>query len=514
MDKKVEGNCLFDVFPFITALDLSSIQFEPKSNNTETHLTRLLQCKQQNGQKLLDLYLRNLKLQRLLPWLTNDSFPLLRRLDLSNNNIASIDISTFTNLLHISLAYNPIGLKNIIWRAETIYASINLRSTIRSSTVSLSRRLKTLLKLSLDIDYSENEGEIPANITNIPVAIDFPTGQFALKISRSNIYSFEINFDDLRRLDISSNSLTELDLNDEIKLNYLDCSNQSLKKLILSEQLSQLNELKCSNNSLTTIINFASLKHEQLKSIDLSYNLIKSLEDLFLNLQSRNLRRINLKSNLIESIPSNIFHEKLISLYEINLSWNRIDKIENFAFQAPNLQILDLTGNSLKIVEPKAIFTASLRLFFVFNDTQQLTNRCARSKSNDNLISMYANWFQTNGTLMKDNKIQLNKCINRYVNQTKKLDVIIKKGKHFFGFYSLYITLAASLIGILFVGTYFYRQNKFTFLSPFGRYKKLDRHSLVENAAEMDQQQREDDEIVMNLESPPFNKLSLGPTNV
>jgi hypothetical protein len=127
---------------------------------------------------------------------------------------------------------------------------------------------------------------------------------------------------------------------------------------------------------------------------------------------------------------------------------------------------------------------------------------------------MYANWFQTNGTLMKDNKIQFNKCVNRYINQTKKLDAIIKKGKHFFGFYSLSITLAASLIGILFVGIYFYRKNNFTFLTPFRRYKKLDRSSLVENAAEIDQQQREDDEIVMNLESPPFNKFSHAPTHV
>jgi hypothetical protein len=394
-----DGNCLFNIFQKIKILDLSSIEFSDNSNETEIYLTYLLKCEilpdgNRNGEQLLDLYLRQLQLQQLPEWFNNTRFPLLRRLDLSNNNFYTIDINTFRTLRYISLAYNPIDLENIVWRDDTIYKSINLRSTARNRNFSLSRHLKNLFKLSANIDYSENEAIEPSNITNIRVGIDFP---IALNISRTNIQSFQVNFNNLLRLDISFNSLIELNLDKYQKLNSLDCSNQYLKSLKFNDQLSDLIQLKCSNNSLETIENFSLLKIDQLKLIDLSYNSIDSLENLFTNLTSRFLRIINLKFNRIEIIPTNIFHRKLFSLYEINLSWNRIHTIQTNAFQTPNLQILDLTGNSLINIEPNAILTVSLRLFYVFNNTQQINDRCLQSKSYDNLLSLYINWLKTNG---------------------------------------------------------------------------------------------------------------------
>ncbi len=500
-----EGNCLFNVFQQIKILDLSSVKFQGQSNETEFHLTYLLKCETlsdgtRNGEQLLDLYLRQLQLKRLPEWFTNDRFPLLRRLDLSNNNIYSIDIGTFATLRHVSLAYNPIELDQIIWRNDTIYESINLRSTIRNRTFDLSDRLKDLLKLTADIDYSENEGISSSNLRTIPIEIDFPIGQFSLNLSRTNINSFEVIFNDLLRLDISSNSLIELNLDEYRKLNSLDCSNQYIKMLKFNEQLS---ELKCSNNSLKTIENFSLSKSEQLKLIDLSNNSINSLENLFTNLTSRFLRIINLKYNSIEIIPSNIFHRKLISLYEINLSWNRIHTIQKNAFQTPNLQILDLTGNPLINIEPNAILTASLRLFYVFNNTQEINERCLQSKSYDNLLFLYINWFKTNGSLMKNDQIEFDQCLNRYFNQTK-INLIITKGKH----YILYVLISLGVISVLFGGIYLYQRNKLTFFARFQRYRRLDRNILNENGTEMDQHLNEDEEIVMNLQEPPFNKSS------
>jgi len=513
MSPQQEGNCLFNIFQQIQTLDLSSIQFDSNSSDIEINLGYLLKCETQSNEQLLYLYLRQLKLERLPKWFTNDRFPLLRQLDLSNNNFYSIDLNTFLNLHHISLAYNPIEINKIIWRADTIYESINLRSTIRNRTFSLSHRLNNLLKLTTNIDYSENERNIPSNLTNISIGIDFPISQFSLNISRTNIHFFQVNFNDLRRLDISFNSLIELNLDEQKKLNYLDCSNQYLKKLKFNKELSELNEFKCSNNSLKIIENFSLLKIEQLKLIDLSNNLIDSLENLFSNLNSRFLRSINLKSNLIEIIPSNIFHQKLVSLYEINLSWNRIHTIKTDAFQAPNLQILDLTGNSLKNIEPKAILTASLRLFYISNNTQELTDRCMQSKSYDNLLLIYVNWFENNGSLMKNDQIKLDKCLTRYLNQTK-INWMIKKGKHVFRYYFLFIIIGIGLIGILFGGVHIYRKNRLTLFARFQRYKQLNRNSLVENPGEIGQHQNEDDEIVMNLQEPPFNKFNPVSTNV
>lgn len=195
-------------------------------------------------------------------------------------------------------------------------------------------------------------------------------------------------------------------------------------------------------------------------------------------------------------------------MYEINLSWNQIDTIHKEAFQTPNLQILDLTGNSLINVEPKAILTTSLRLFYIVNTTQQLTDRCLQSKSNDNLLSMYINWFEQNGTLMKNNQNKLDKCLNSFTNQTS----IINKNKHILGYYLLYITIGMGLVGIIFGGMYLFRKNRLSLFARFQQYRKLDRNGLVENATEMDQ--NEDEEIVMNLKRAPFNQLSQVPTNV
>jgi len=515
MDTTSKGNCLFNIFQNIKTLDLSSIQFETDSNDIEINLRYLIKCEiESNGEQLLYLYLRQLNLGYLPEWFTDDRFPFLRQLDLSNNNFYSIDLSNFSRLHSISLAYNPIELKQIVWRQDTIYNSINLRSTAVNRTFSLSRRLKNLLKITTNIDYSENQGNSSFNLTNFPIKIAFPINKLSLNLSQTNINSFQIDSNDLQYLDISYNLLTKLNLTKQIKLNYLDCSNQYLKNLIFNEELSELIELKCSNNSLKTIENFSLSKNDQLILIDLSYNLINSLEYLFINITNNQfLRLINLKSNSIQIIPSNIFHQKLISLYEINLSSNQIHTIQKNAFQTPNLQILDLTDNPLINIESNAILTLSLRLFYIFNDTKQLTDRCLQSKSFDNLLFTYVNWFEQNGTLMNNKEIKLDKCLTRYSNQTK-VNWVIKKGKHIIRSYSLYIIIGISLIGILFVGIVLYRKNRSTPFKRFQRYKRLDKNISTRNTIEMDQHPFEDDEIVMNLDEPPFNRINRVSTKV
>jgi hypothetical protein len=63
-------------------------------------------------------------------------------------------------------------------------------------------------------------------------------------------------------------------------------------------------------------------------------------------------------------------------------------------------------------------------------------------------------------------------------------------------------------MGLLIIGIYLYRRNQLTFCVRFQRYKPLDRNILTENSIEMEQRQNEDDEIVMNIQEPPFNKFS------
>ena len=515
----IESNdmCIFNIFQSITKLDFSNIQFEISSNDIDiySNLARLLECKTSSNQNQLhDLYLRFLKLQRLPSWLTNEQFPELRHLDLSNNFFYSIDIQAYQNLMHISLAYNPIEFDQIRWRNETIYGSIDLRSTVRYSTFNLTDHLITLFKLTRNVDYSENQGENRVNITQIPIGVDSSESKtFDLNISRTNIMSFNIEADDILRLDLSSNYLTQLNLSKQNQLKYLDCSNQSLQTLTLSPGSSQLKILRCSNNNLTTIENFHSIKKEYFEIIDLSYNSIISLEDFFANFEGENLRQINLRSNFIRLVRENMFPDKLINLIEIDLSYNRIWKIEKYAFQAPNLQILDLTGNLLTLIEPYAIFTSSLRYFSIVNTSQTLTDRCLQTDSTDYLLSMYLEWYIQNGTLMKPNSIEFNKCLNRYVPKSKT-DRFTKKTKQVFGGYAISIIGSACLILILLTGLYYYRKNTLPLLGMFQRYKMIDQLNLTENEEQMSRHPPEDEETVIDVFELSDNTKKNAPTNV
>ena len=512
MSIQLKGNCLFDLFNNITTLDLSFVQFYSVSNNIEIHLTHLLKCRtqinhQRHGKQLLNLYLRRLNLQQLPTWFNQDRFPRLTQLDLSYNKIYSIDLRTFTTLDSISLAYNPLEFDKLFFRSNFIYNSINLRSTIQNQTFNLKNRIERLFKLTTNLDYSENYGNIRNNITKFHINIDF-SDQVSLNLSQTNIYSFEINdpsrLDDLFRLDLSLNYLIRLNLEKQSKLSYLDCSNQNLQTLILSRQYSRLIELKCSNNSLETIENFSLFEHENLKLIDLSYNSIKSLNILFSNLKSRYLHTINLKSNLIEKISSNMFHKKLISLYFIDLSSNQINSIQNYSFQSPNLQILDLTNNPLKDIEVKFISTSSLRLFYIVNHTQQLIDRCKKSKLYDNLLLIYIRWFEQNGTYMKSRSIKeinVDQCLIYYSLNNKNKWINIYNKYHIKNL-SFYIIIIMIIIGIGIGIIYLYKKTRIEFFTRLQRYSPLDEHSLVDNVDDIN---HEDNEIVMNLSEVPFN---------
>ena len=495
LESTSQGNCLFNIFQQITALDLSSIKFP--SDQVQRSLSYFLQCEVRfdgirNGEQLLELSLRQFKLQQLPAWFTDDRFPSLRRLDLSSNELYAIDINTFTTLRHLSLASNPIELNRIIWRADTSYSLIDLRRTATNRTFDLTRRLRILFKLTTNIDYSENQPVNSSSLNELPRDIDV----VSLNVSRMNINSFTVILDGLSQLDISSNSLTELNLDQYTKLNALDCSNQYLKQLKFNEQLTTLTELKCSNNSLKTIENFARLQTKYLKLIDLSRNSIVSLENLFGNLTSRFLRRIDLQWNSIELIPTNIFHRQLISLYEINLSWNRIHTIEKDAFQTPNLQILDLRGNSLINIQPRSILTGSLRIFSIVNDTQQLIKRCSKSSSNDTLLSLYTNWY----VRKKNDRSEFDRCLNAYVNQTKT-NWIVRMRKQNFQYKLIYLGVAIGLIVMILGAIYLGEKHHTCF---FQRYRRLHEPTLIE----MQEYPCEDDEIVMNLQQPPFNQFT------
>ncbi|CAF0792487.1 unnamed protein product [Adineta ricciae] len=492
--------CLFDIFPSLKVLDLSGIQSDDIGINTL--IERLLKCDTttSNEKPLEHLSLRSLKLSKLPAWLASESFTYLNRLDLSDNYFHNIDLQGFRYLRSISLAYNPIEFDQILWRNETVYRSINLRSTVRYSKFDLVHHLNSLLDLAQDIDYSQNQGEDLFNVTQLSIQ----ARDTSLNFSRMNIKAFGIDSDTVKVLDVSSNYLTNLDLSQQRELKYLDCSNQTLQTLSLRHRLSTLRELRCSNNNLTVIGNFPSISTSYLEVLDLSNNGIDSLRDYFTHLKSRTLRQVNFRSNFIRAVRSKTFHRDLVNLVEIDLSWNQIEKIEKNAFQARNLQILDLTGNSLKTIEPNAIFTASLRYFYISSIGLDLTDRCLQTKSKDPLLSLYFNWYRRNATLMKKLPVKFSSCLTRYLPESK-LKRLTKKTKQMLGIYGLWIIVGLAVVVVILGLLRHYRNTGFPSLRVFRKYKKVERQELIENEIEMAGHSQEDD-IVMNIEELPYNK--------
>ncbi|CAF1178918.1 unnamed protein product [Adineta ricciae] len=497
--------CLFDIFPSLKVLDLSNIQSDDIDINT--FIERLLKCDTTTSNKkpLEHLSLRSLKLSKLPAWLASESFTYLSRLDLSYNYFHNIDLQGFIYLRSISLAYNPIEFDKILWRNETVYRSINLRSTVRYSKFDLVHHLNSLLDLAQDIDYSQNQGEDLFNVTQLSIQ----ARDTFLNFSRMNIKAFGIDSDTVKALDVSSNYLTNLDLSQQRELKYLDCSNQTLQTLSLRHRLSTLRELRCSNNNLTVIGNFLSISTSYLEVLDLSNNGIDSLRDYFTHLKSRTLRQVNFRSNFIRIVRSKTFHRDLVSLVEIDLSWNQIEKIEKNAFQARNLQILDLTGNSLKTIEPNAIFTASLRYFYISSIGPDLTDRCLQTKSKDPLLSLYFNWYRQNATLMKKLPVKFSSCLTRYLPESK-LKRLTKKTKQMLGIYGLWIIVGLVVVVVILALLRHYRNTGFPFFRAFRKYKKVERQELIENEIEMAGHSQEDD-IVMNMEELPYNKYNNPP---
>lgn len=494
-------------------MDLSFVQFLPISKQTEGPLTRLLQCR---GEQLLYLSLRQLNLQHLPGLFNNARFPFLRKLDLSDNQIRSIDLNALTNLRSLSMARNPIDLQSIVWCRSVVYDALDLSSTVQNRSYNLTRRLKNLFRLSTNIDYSDNRGDESFVINKFPIPLDFSSSEFALNLSRNNITSFKLTdfspLDNLHRLDLSDNRLTQLNLEEQSKLTHLRCSNQNLTSLTLSKYNSRLVTINCSRNSLKTIDNFAAMPDRSLKSIDFSSNLIEKIDDLLANLTSRYLQTIYLQWNRIRKVSTNLFHLKLVSLYSIDLSHNRIETIEARAFQAPNLQMLDLTGNPLKRIASNFLVAPAMRLLFLVDQTQDLIDRCAQSDTDDTLLLTYINWFEQNGSYMKNAQpersaqIQSDQCLRRYTSRSKvKWSKVIdqKPVKHL----SLYIIMAAISVGIVLAVIHLYRKNKWALLTGLQRYRPLDRNGLVENIDNVNRQPDEDEEIAMNLNEPPFNTI-------
>ena len=163
----------------------------------------------------------------------------------------------------------------------------------------------------------------------------------------------------LERLYCSENSLTSLDLSNNKSLVYLDCSmNFQLKNLNMSENRC-LERLKCSFTNIKTLDlsnnlnlevldcghnNLSSLdlsQHTRLKNVDCSYN---NLSDLDIN--SPALLYLNCNNNKIRYLDLS----NAVSLEELDCSTNYLESLDTN--KNVNLVLLDCSNNDLTFFIP------------------------------------------------------------------------------------------------------------------------------------------------------------------
>lgn len=159
----------------------------------------------------------------------------------------------------------------------------------------------------------------------------------------------------LEVLDISLNKVTGIPDNllaNMAQLRVLDVSGNLLRSLPYTvECLESLQELCASQNELVAVPHTLG-RLQQLKILDLSYNMIGHLQpEMFCGGIEINLRKLYLQNNLLDRIPREL--GRLQRLVELDVSNNQMYFLPTTAKSLFRLQVLRHSGNKWCNPEPK-----------------------------------------------------------------------------------------------------------------------------------------------------------------
>ena len=120
--------------------------------------------------------------------------------------------------------------------------------------------------------------------------------------------------------------------------------NNNYVELNCREKISKLKALKINNQFIIQINSKVYTYLNNLKSLDLSHNVIATISKKIINLQY--LKSLNLSDNFISYIPP--FLKELKYLEVLNLSNNKIEQIPTSIQFFPNLKTLNISQNIIE----------------------------------------------------------------------------------------------------------------------------------------------------------------------
>ncbi|AUC14555.1 hypothetical protein BTO06_05070 [Tenacibaculum sp. SZ-18] len=315
-------------------------------------------------------------------------------------NSASISdltgIEAFINLSELNVADNNITILDISSNINLTSVSCN-----RNSITSLKALSNSLLNF---LNCSEN------NLSSIDIS--GATGLRTLLISDANITSIDItNSTDLQVFECSKNQLTSIDISKNTSLQIFKCDENLLTSVDVSKNL-DLTNLTCNTNQLTTIdvslnINLRSLvcAVNELTSLDIS----KNTQLRTLNFSVNDLTTIDLSNNI-----------QLQTLYCNGNQFTSIDLTNNtnlveFTCDSNQLTALDLSVNSaLRTLSCVSNQLASLNL--ANGNNSNMTQMFAGTNASLSCVQIDAGFTPpTDGTWLKDSTASYgDNCITKY----------------------------------------------------------------------------------------------------
>jgi len=283
-----------------------------------------------------------------IPYTYNNISSRLTDLDLSNNSLDSLNLSTFQslNVLKINNCYldNLLGVDNI----KELYASYNKFESLP--------QISNLTKLIIDNNNIYSISDIPLTLNYLDVS--FNTNLSNLNLSRLSLIHLDISHTKL------SSSLQNgyhdfmSELGIMISLEYFNgdyspitVDGHIIKNIINSNK--SLRIFKASHSDIYGTIDKINT-HSEIVELDISYS--KVSEFIFDNGKFRNLEILNLSNSLINNIhfgEGNITFSKLITL---DLSHNMIPNWTQSTTNGDNVNSFPLLQNLILNNNPISIF--------------------------------------------------------------------------------------------------------------------------------------------------------------
>ncbi|CEF60040.1 Leucine-rich repeat and Leucine-rich repeat,typical subtype and Leucine rich repeat 4-containing protein [Strongyloides ratti] len=363
---------------------LRVLEYLNLSNNKLNNLSDILEGNYKNV--LNELLLSSNRIIEL-PILLLEGMVNLKHLDLSKNNINSINGKTFTNsksnLITLNLSGNLINnisdhkTFNYLTNLEELDLSYNVIENIHERTFDGLVKIKQLF-------FQEN------------MLTEF---SFSALKDLKNLRILILDNNKLKNLNYLSRYCNSLEIFSGNGNNIIDLQPDNIEPL----DFQNLKTFNLARNKLTRIMGQTFRELPNLQVINLANNKIEEINSFAFNFLL-NLTEINLSGNKLKTISENAFHN-LPKLEKLNFSGNKISKIfEKRIFRSVNnLVSLNLSHNNLKKFNAKMVSFEPIGLKILdlsFNKLQKIDIGYMKQSlikiflNNNNLLTTDGRTFQ------------------------------------------------------------------------------------------------------------------------